>query len=337
MIVKKLLFSVVAVFLLVSCTDTVESPYPDIIAQSIDVPEGLMRATATSFVINNKAYITLGRQGGRNTVGLTDCWELNSENNSWIRKADFPGKGRVGAIAEVVYGKAFVGLGYNSGTDVYATDTVAFPDFWMYNSENDSWTKKTDFPKKTPEADAPVVSCSSFVYKHWVYIFSLGVKNYKFNDVWRYDTQTDKWEQMSDFPGARRAVSVSCTDGVRYFFGLGYYGNNVNDWWEYFPQSDTWKQRKNMPDSGRINALAFSVQNRFFVATGRRFGGSLTSGLLHNDIMEYDALKDVWYKRGTIPTLGRENAIAFVIGSNAFIGFGETEKTRLNDLWRFEP
>jgi len=332
---KVVLFFLMYVF--TSCIDIVDSPYPDISPESIQIPAGLERATASSFVINNKAYLTLGRQGAKGCVGLTDCWEYDPLANTWLRKSDFPGKARVGAIAEVVDGKAYVGFGYNPASGVYGTDTVAFPDMWMYNPENDSWTKRADFPKKTPDLDAPVVSCSSFTYQQWIYVFSLGVKNYKFSDVWRYNTQTDTWEQMSDFPGKRRSVAVSCTNGTRYFFGTGYYGYNTNDWWEYFPETDTWKQRKSMPDAGRINALAFSVKNRFFVATGRRYGGTLTTGFLHNDIMEYDALKDVWYKRGIIPTSGRENALAFVVGNNAFIGFGETEKYRLNDLWKFEP
>lgn len=327
----------ILLIILVSCIDTVQSPYPNISPTSIQIPAGLERATASSFVINNKAYLTLGRQGAKQSVGLTDCWEFDPTSNFWTRKADFPGKGRVGAIAEVVDGKAYIGFGYNLNSQVYGTDTVSFPDFWMYNPENDSWTKKTDFPKKTLEKDAPLISCSSFAYRQWIYIFSLGVKNDRFKDVWRYDTKTDKWEQMSDFPCERRVVAVSCTDGLRYFFGTGYYDKNLNDWWEYFPETDTWKQRKIMPDAGRINALAFSVKNRFFVATGRRWGGTLTTGFLLNDIMEYDALKDVWYKRGTIPTSGRENALAFVVGNYAFIGFGESDKVRFNDLWKFEP
>ncbi len=328
-------FILTAVF--ASCIDTVESPYPNISPQSIQTPAGLERATASSFVINNKAYIALGRQGAKNAVGLTDCWQFDPSDNSWLRKADFPGKARVGAIAEVVDGKAYLGFGYNSGVGIYLNDTTSFEDFWMYDPENDKWTKKANFPKKTPELDSPVVSCSSFVYRQWIYVLGFGVDNYKFRDVWRYDTKIDTWEQMSDFPGEKRAVGVSCSDGEKCFYGTGYYGSNTNDWWEYFPATDSWKERKHTPDDGRVNGLAFSVKNRFFVATGRRYGGTQTTGFLYNDIMEYDALKDVWYKRGTIPTLGRENAIAFVVGNNAFIGFGETEKDRLNDLWKFEP
>ncbi|MBV5342202.1 hypothetical protein JZU68_00810, partial [bacterium] len=155
-----------------------------------------------------------------------------------------------------------------------------------------------------------------------------------YSDVWRYDTNQDKWEQMADFQGDARTAAVSCSNGNRFFFGLG---ANKNDWWEYYPETDKWKELKRIPGKGRTNSVAFSVDNRFFVATGRYFGGSLTDGEFFSDIMEYDALKNTWYLRGKIPNGARENAIAFVVGNNAFIGFGETDKARFNDLWKFEP
>jgi len=328
----------IALFLLsigfISCIDTVDSPYPNILPQSVDIPNGLERATATSFVINNKAYITLGRQGGRGSVWLTDCWQFDPENNTWTRKSDFPGKGRVGAIAEVVDGKAYIGFGYNSGLDVYGTESTIFDDFWMYDAETDKWVKKASFPKILEQLDAPLNSCSSFSYKKWIYIVGLSAQTHMFNDVWRYDTIEDKWEQMSDFPGDARTAAVSCNNGNRFFFGLG---ANRNDWWEYFPETDTWKENKRLPGKGRTNAVAFSVDNRFFVATGRYFGGSLTDGEFFGDIMEYDALRNKWYLRGSIPNGARENAITFVIGNYVYIGFGETDKARFNDLWKFEP
>jgi N-acetylneuraminic acid mutarotase len=122
-----------------------------------------------------------------------------------------------------------------------------------------------------------------------------------------------------------------------FFFGLGYGGNNIRDWWEYFPKTDTWIEKKNIPGKGRVNAMAFSVNNRYFVATGRCFGGSLTDGQFFDDILEFDALKNEWYMRGKIPNGARENAINFVLNNTVYIGFGETDKVRFNDLWSFEP
>lgn len=323
------------IFSLISCIDFVDSPYPNLKLSQINTIPNLARATATSFVINNKAYITLGRIGGKHTSSIKDCWEYSPSDSSWNRKTDFPGHGRVGAIAEVVAGKAYVGFGYNTDLFVYASDTTIFSDFWMYDPLTNKWTQKASFPTRSDSKDAPVNSCSSFTYKKWIYLFALSAQTHSNKEVWRYDTESDRWEQLSNFPGATRTAAVSCTDGTHYYYGLG--GGNRNDWWEYFPEKDKWIQLNSLPGKGRVNAIAFSVNHRFFIATGRYMGGSLTTGEFFNDIVEYDALNDAWYKRGTVPTQGRENAIAFVIGNKAYLGLGETDEIRFNDLWSFEP
>ncbi|MPN35571.1 hypothetical protein SDC9_183069 [bioreactor metagenome] len=92
-----------------------------------------------------------------------------------------------------------------------------------------------------------------------------------------------------------------------------------------------------MPDAGRINALSFSAENRFFVATGRHFAGEHTGGHLKSDLMEYNVSENHWTKVGDIPGGGRENAVSFVLQNKVYIGFGENEKEILNDLWYFEP
>ena len=120
------------------------------------------------------------------------------------------------------------------------------------------------------------------------------------------------------------------------FFGSGYKTDNSNDWWEYYPESDSWKQMRNMPE-GRENAVSLCVNNRFFVSTGRFFGGNLTVGHLNPDILEYDAIHNIWYNRGEIPNGKRENAITFTINGKGYIGFGENDSAVLNDFWSFEP
>ncbi|OIP81062.1 MAG: hypothetical protein AUK44_10770 [Porphyromonadaceae bacterium CG2_30_38_12] len=324
-------------FLLISCSEYVDSPFPNITPLSIPTPAGLERASATAFVANGKAYLLFGRQEAKSSAALNDCWQFDPNDASWTRKANFPGRGRVSAIAEVVDGKGYVGLGYNSGVHIYSSDTVTFSDFWMYDPLTDDWQQKADFPEKAPNKAAPVAACSSFAYKQWIYVLGLSVDNYVFNEVWRYDTKLDTWEKLANkYPGKIRSAGTSCSDGNRFFFGLGYDRESSSEWWEYFPETDSWKKRKSIPENGRLNASAFAFNNRYFVTTGRRFGGTLTDGKLFDDLLEYDAAKDVWYKRGTLNG-ARENAIAFVLSNKAYIGFGENEQKRFNDLYCFEP
>lgn len=324
------------ILLLHGCNSAEDSPYPELVLQNENLSLIPERATAVSFTIGDKAYIAFGRTAGHGSDGYTDIWEYNPATKTATAKTVFPGTGRVGAIAGVVDGKAYMGLGFNPAKTVYDA-TGRLDDFWMFDPANNSWTPKAGFPKRTSGETSPVVASVSFVYQKWVYVIT-DFDTYSFSkEVWRYDTQTDKWEQLNSFPGRHRTGAVMCHDGQRYFFGTGYVVDNMNDWWEYFPATDTWKERKPMPDKGRYNAVAFSVGNRFFVATGRKFGGSLTDGIIYDDILEYDANKNGWYKRGKIPTGGRENAVAFVLNNKAYIGFGENEGLMYNDLWSFNP
>lgn len=316
------------VLLFVSCEkDT--SIYPDIVFAAIDYPAAVVRACGTAFTINDKAYVMLGRKK-TSTPLLKDCWEFDPTNNDWTEKQNFPGDGRVSPISAVVGNKAFVGLGYNQG-GVYK-ETSYLRDFWMYDPAMDEWTRKADHPSSSTN------NAISFVYNDEIYVAHAFETNGFSRECWKYTPATDTWKQLADFPGRWRSCAVSCTDGLRFFSGTGYATHNRNDWWEYFPTTDTWIKKENyMPDKGRINALAFSINHRFFVATGRYFGGEHTGGHLKSDFLEYNPVYDKWIRMGNLPGGGRENAISFVLLNKVYIGFGENEKEIMNDLWCFEP
>ena len=324
----KIVFSLILSFIFVSCENTVDSPYPAIEFKQQATISSIGRSSAVSFAINGKGYVALGRTGSR--VGyLNDCWEYDPTQDSWTVKTNFPGIGRVKAIAAVVDSNAYVGLGF--ANDQVYQNTGYLTDLWMFNPARNEWSQKKDIPGKATDA------CVSFVYKDNIYIGS-GFDGYGFNaDFWRYSPKDDSWTKLNKFPGSTRACPILCTNGDRIFFGTGYDTYNCNDWWEYFPESDTWTQLKAMPDGGRENGVALSVNNRFFVATGRFFAGSQTGGHVKSDIFEYDAKRNVWYKRGNIPNGERENAIAFTINGKGYIGFGENDNSVLNDFWSFEP
>ena len=310
-----------------SCNSPAESPYPNLSFQPIDTMPGVGRASGVAFVIQNKAYITLGRSNILSD-SLKTCWEFDPNFKTWTARADFPGIQRVNAFAEVVNDTAYVGLGYKAYSGGYAGANLK--DLYIYVPSSDKWERKADFPSKT------TVACVSFVHKGCIYV-GAGFDDKIFsNEFWKYTPSLNLWTQLGDFPGPRRAGAAMCTSSEHIYFGTGYNSESQSDWWEYFPLDDSWKHLKSIPTDGRINAVALSVSNRYFVATGRHFGGNLTGGHVKADILEYDAKKNVWYERGTLPKSGRENAISFTINNKGYIGLGENDAEILNDIYSFQ-
>jgi len=326
---SKLLISLLFPLFIVSCNDgAADSPYPVISFIQKNSMPGTGRASAVAFAVNGKGYVTLGRNAVY-TDSLKDCWQYDPALDSWTKKTAFPGIARVKALAAVVNDKAYVGLGFNRYKGVYSGGTLQ--DFWMYDPLTDSWSKKNSFPSTATDA------CVSFVMNNCIYVGAGFDGSSYTNEFWKYNPEQDSWARLADFPGQSRMGAVLSADEEHVYFGSGFRFVDYNDWWEYFPATDSWTKRKDMPNNGRNDALGFSIDNRFFVSTGRHWGGPETGGHLFSDVLEYDAIRNVWYNRGDIPGGARENALVFVIDGKGYIGFGENDTAILNDFWSFEP
>lgn len=324
---KSILYLLLAIFLL-SCNDAAVSPYPPITFDKKTTLPGIGRASAVAFVIDAKGYVTLGRSSN-SSESLKDCWQYDPSLDSWTKKSAFPGIARVKAMAAVVNGKAYVGLGYDRYKGAYSGGNLK--DLWMYDPIADTWTQKDSIPTTATDA------CVSFVLNKFIYVGAGFNGSAYTNEFWKYDTELDTWVRLNDFPAYARMGAALCANSEHVYFGTGYRLGNYSDWWEYFPASDSWSQRKDMPDNGRENAVSLSINQHFFVSTGRYFAGEYTGGQVKSDLMEFDALRNVWYKRGDVPGGGRENAIAFTINGIGYVGQGENDTQILNDFWSFVP
>jgi len=306
-----------------------DSPYPDISFTPKSVMSATGRASAVGFAIDGKGYVALGRTAYKSGQ-LKDCWEYDPTPDTWTQKANFPGKARVKAVGVGLNGKGYVGMGFDINCPFYS-DTAHLKDFWCFDPKLNTWSRKADFPSKYTDA------CISMVYKNEIYV-GFGFDGWGFSRYFfKYTPEQDKWTELNWFPGPERVGGTMCTDGEKVYFGTGFDTYNQNDWWEYFPATDSWKALTRMPDTGRENGVSISINNRYFVTTGRHFAGDMTGGGVKSDIMEYDPIRKVWYKRGDIPTSGRENALVFSINGKGYIGFGENDSTVLNDFYSFEP
>ena len=312
---------VILLILISACTEYEFTPINSW-KQLTDFP-GTARASASSFVIGEKAYIILGRSGAK-TGFLKELWEYDSTQDSWIRKADFPGVARVKAIAGVIGDKVYVGLGA-----VAPYDGNQFSDFWEYNNTTDTWVQMASFPGIAKnDLFCAVVDSSLYVTE--------GFASTIFNkDTYKYSPKTNTWTRLADCP-VRRSSTAGFSIGSDIYVGSGYYTANYKDFYCYHTPTNTWSRKADLPEA-RILSKGISINGKGYIMLGRYWNGSLDGGKLLKDVVEYDPTSNTWTRCGDFPGGARQNMVAFTINGKGYIVGGEDDTERKSDVWMFEP
>jgi N-acetylneuraminic acid mutarotase len=245
--------------------------------------------------------------------------------DQWIAKQDFRGHGNGASF--IIGNKAYVAL--EIGNDQF-NDPAFVKEFWEYNIETDSWTRKADLP-----GDARRNSVA----------FSVGGKGYvgtgigsiAYNDFWEYDPINDVWTQKADFPGSARYAAVGLAIGDKGYIGLGDNSNSLlNDWWQYNPSADSWSRMTDFPGDAREFASAFAIGNRAYVGVGN------TASAVLSDFWEFNPADNSWTRKADIDGGGRTRAVAFAIGTTGIVATGlrgistfEHIYPGINDCWQY--
>lgn len=179
---------------------------------------------ANAFTIGSKAYVGLGLVNDNFNYGYKkDLWQYDPAANIWIRKADFPGQARQGAISFVIAGKAYIGTGYNGGDN--------FKDFWQYDPTTNTWTRKADFPGSGRAfGQGFTLNNRGYLVGGREDVFHGGKRGF-----WQYDPGIDAWSEIADFDSGMRSGAVCFTVGNHAYLGTGDNGTNA-DFWEFTPE-----------------------------------------------------------------------------------------------------
>ncbi len=142
--------------------------------QKNPLPGGI-RGEAIGFSIGTKGYIGLGhsfQNNMSNFISYDDFWEWNSNNNTWVQKANFGGGARDGAV------------GFSIGTNGYAGLGQFAKDFWEWDPTTGTWIQAANFGgSKRREASG----------------FSIGTKGYiGLGFDTSYTARNDFWEYTPD-------------------------------------------------------------------------------------------------------------------------------------------
>lgn len=184
-----------------------------------------------SFAINEKAYFGIERD---NSTGKSfrNFYEYDPQNDSWTKKADFPGVALDGVVSFSIGGKGYVGLGYNS------------LELWEYDPALDVWTMASTFPGEIRN------NPTWFVLNENVYILG-GAKQGSqngLNDVWEYTPATNIWVRKTDFPGGVFIGNIGMAiNGMGYSSHLVNWNDNTFYTYQYSPSSDSWSKKSDIP------------------------------------------------------------------------------------------
>ena len=143
------------------------------------------------------------------------------------------------------------------------------------------------------------------------------------------------WLTEGSFP-------LSEISGYSAYFTVGSRGYVVfsdNSVWQFNPDvaQDQWTRVADFPGSARVFAFSFVLGDKGY------FGGGKApdyAGPEYNDLWMYDPASDTWTLVSYIP-LARHSAVAFSIGTKAYIGYGLKQgpgfPVNLFDFYEFDP
>lgn len=198
-----------------------------------------------------------------------------------------------------------------------------------------TWENRESLPGSADERHHPV----TFSIGSTGYLLTGAASGYEsLTDFYAYNSLTDSWQEMADFPGGARGFSYGVSNGEKGYIGFGSFFNldlfefdELNDLWEYDPDTDTWTELASCPCVGRSHPAMVMVGDKIYVGLGEGEFGDL------KDWWEYDISTDTWTEKTEFPSTERHHPYYFGIGDYAYVGFGHHTSSIFNDFYRYDP
>lgn len=211
------------------------------------------------FLIGSNFYLGAGIVYG-DTPAHPAFYKYDIGTNAWSEIASYPGKGR------------FRGSSFTITTSGYLIGGVNNAETWEYNSTNNQWAQKSDFPGSTSREQAIAFSLGGKGY------YGMGADQ---NDFWEFDPTDNtngvdqfgkpkgKWTKLNNFPNTSdiRRVTPFWFDNVPYI--IGGYPLKI---YKYNRQTDAWLfvtdfSGKSSTSSLNYNAYAYTLGSKIYAVS----------------------------------------------------------------------
>lgn len=152
------------------------------------------RIRTTAFAASSKAYVVGGYDWAADNY-LKQTWQYDPATNGWEQKANFPGAGRYEAAGFSIGSKGYVGTGQGRILVLNNPVTFYYKDFYEYNSLNNTWTQKADYPSATRHG------AFSFMIRGNGFIGGGYNASAGYRELYMYNHLTNSWIEKTDYPG----------------------------------------------------------------------------------------------------------------------------------------
>ncbi len=198
-----------------------------------------------------------------------------------MQLSDFPGTERDDGCVFTLNNKAYC----FSGLDVnFQCQTNGF----IFDGTSESWSNGM--------ASLPVGKerqyATAFSYSNTGYMLGgINCSNVCLNDFWQYNSATNTWSALPDFPASgRQGMCNFILNNKAYIIGgRDAAGNVFNEVWEYSFATATWSQKSNLPFAGTWRGAAFEINGIGYTCFGLRNDNGY-----NRNVYQYDDTNDTW-------------------------------------------
>lgn len=154
---------------------------------------------------------------------------------------------------------------------------------------------------------------------------------YYLKDFYKYDTNTDVWTQLPNFPGYPRGYAYGIEHNDKGYVGFGSFDMGpLDDLWEYDPTTEQWTELASCPCGGRLHPAMLEAGGKIYVGLGSSDFENL------DDWWAYDIATDTWEQKSDFIAEPRHHPYFFSIDDIAYVGFGHGADI-YNDFYKYEP
>lgn len=278
-------------------------------------------------------------------INLISCGGSDNTTNDitgeWYQEASIDAGNRSRPVVFTIGDSLYIATGFNGNNN-----KVFLRDLWVYNAEVTTWEKRQDLPVEAQARSAAV----AFSVNGKGYL-GLGYDGTNYlKDFWAYDPQTNSWSRVADFKGAARAGAIAFNIDNKGYVGTGNDDNmSYKDFYQYDDVNDAWIAKPAVPKIERTNAFSFVIDGKAYV------GGGINNGTLVEDMYEFDptagsGATGLWTAKNDLKddkidtdindkgyTIGREQAVSFVVNGKAYVVCGKRFGIVNSENWEYNP